>query len=73
MSRFTVRSAIVYRVNLLTMPGIFVIYVIRTKPSKVLATASHCLLLITMTRIKFSTRLSLKWLLECLAINVAIE
>ena len=49
MSRFMVQLAIIYRVNLFTMPGVQCnVYAIEYKSSKVLATTS-CLLLITMT------------------------
>ena len=54
LSRSTVQSMIVYRVNLFPMPGIQC--VVYAKLSQVLTATSCCLLLIAMNRIKLSMR-----------------
>ena len=54
LSRSTVQSMIVYRVNLFPIPGIqCVVYI---KLSQVLTATSCCLLLIAMNKIKLSMR-----------------
>ena len=70
LSRSTVQSTIVYRVNLFTMPRMqWVVYV---KLLKVLTATSCCLLLFAMNRIKNLIR-QLSISLKHFSIDVAIE